>query len=261
MGNGDLSAVGRTAFAVALARATEATRDHPWFVDPLAVRLSAAVSQATRERVSVGLTAWIAVRTRFLDELILQAAGRGLRQLVIIGAGLDARAFRLNLPPELTVYEVDREDVFAAKRRILQAAGLVSGRRHEIVADVLEADWLERIEYVGWRRDERTIWILEGFLIYFDPETRTRILTELAGASAPGSELGVTMSTRTDEPRHPLWKAFDATDVDGWFAECGWQAAVTTMADASGRYGRPLPTGVAERVSGLLVAARTVGAG
>jgi len=256
MVHGDLSAVGRTAFAVALARATEAARDHPWFVDPLAVRLAAAVPPATKSRVGIGLTAWVAVRTRFLDELILQSAERGIRQVVIIGAGLDARAFRLGLPDDLMIYELDREDVFAAKRRIMQAANLASPARHEIVADVLEAGWLQSIEYSGWRSDQPTLWILEGFLIYFESEARTRILTELARASARGSELGVTMSTRTDEPVHPLWKPFDADDLDGWFADCGWQADVTNMADASGRYGRPLPTGVAERVSGLLVAAR-----
>jgi methyltransferase (TIGR00027 family) len=258
MANGDLSAVGRTAFAVALARAAEGEREHPWFVDPLAVRLAASVPQATKERVGLGLTAWIAVRTRFLDELVLYSAERGIRQLVTIGAGLDARAFRLGLPHDLTIYELDREDVFAAKRRITQAAGLISAARHEIVADVLEPGWLDAVRDAGWQADEPTLWILEGFLIYFDADARTKILTTLAEASAAGSALGVTMSTRTDEPRHPLWKPFDSTDIDGWFASCGWQAEMTDMTDASSRYGRPLPSDLAERVNGLLVSAQRI---
>jgi methyltransferase (TIGR00027 family) len=258
MGTGDLSAVGRTAFAVALARAAEAERQHPWFVDPLAIRLAASVPQATKERVGLGLTAWIAVRTRFLDELVLYSAERGIRQLVMIGAGLDARAFRLGLPEDLAIYELDREDVFAAKRRIMRAAGLASAVRHEIAADVLAPGWLDAVRAAGWHGDEPTLWILEGFLIYFDSDVRAKILSELATVSAVGSALGVTMSTRTDEPRHPLWKPFDNPDIDGWFASCGWRAEMTDMTDASSRYGRPLPSELAERVNGLLVSAHPV---
>jgi len=184
----------------------------------------------------------------------VQAAGRGIRQMVLIGAGLDARAFRLGLTDELTVYELDRADVFAAKRRIMGAAHLASPSRREVVADVLEPGWLEGLASAGWRHDEPTLWILEGFLIYFEPDVRAQILSDLAHVSVAGSELGVTMSTRQSEPRHPLWIAFDAPDVVGWFASCGWAVSVTNMAEASSRYGRPLPEDLVERLSGLLVA-------
>jgi methyltransferase (TIGR00027 family) len=259
MSNGDLSAVGKTAFAVALARATEAARSHPWFVDPLAVRLAAAVPHATKERVGIGLTAWVAVRTRFIDELIVQAAERGIRQVVIIGAGLDARAFRLDLPDDVVIYELDREDVFAAKRRIVQAARLTSSLREEIVIDALDAGWLDAVATAGWRNDSPTLWILEGLLVYFDDDTRTRILSELAAASANNSELGATVSMRVDGRRNPMWHPFEHNDVAGWLADCGWAASLTDMTDASGRYGRPLPSGPEERMTGVLIAARRNG--
>jgi methyltransferase (TIGR00027 family) len=258
MSTGDLSSVGRTAFAVALARAAEAARDHPWFVDPLAVRLAASVPTVTRERVSSGLTAWVAVRTRFLDELTLLAMDRGIRQIVLLGAGLDARAYRLGLPEGATVFEVDRLDVFAAKRRVMTAAGLDQTRRQEVVADVLLPGWLDGLTAAGWHHREPTLWILEGFLIYFEAETRTRLLTELAAVSADGSELGATMTTRSDEPHDPRWHLFDTEDIPGWFAECGWGVTVTTMLEVSNRFGRPLPSELALRLTGLLVAGERI---
>jgi methyltransferase (TIGR00027 family) len=260
MSDGDLSAVGKTAFTVALARAREAARAHPWFVDPLAVRLAAAVPHATKERVGLGITAWVAVRTRFLDEMIVQAAGRGIRQVVIVGAGLDARGFRLDLPDGLIIYEVDREEVFAAKRRIVDAARLISPLRREIVIDVLKPGWIDAVADAGWRNDAPTLWILEGFLVYFDGVTRTRILTELADASEGRSELGATVSMRTDGRRNPLWHQFDTSDLAGWLAACGWSANLTDMTAASNRYGRPLPSGPDERLTGMLVSARRRGA-
>ncbi|WP_308467395.1 class I SAM-dependent methyltransferase [Rathayibacter soli] len=258
MTSGDLSAVGQSAFAVALARASEAARGRPWFIDPVAVRLAAAVPQAAKERVGVGLTAWIAVRTRFLDELVLRSVGRGVRQIVILGAGLDSRAFRLSLPDEVALYEVDHREVFAAKQRILNAAGLHSARRREVVADVLDAGWLAAPEVEGWQREEPTLWILEGYLMAFDAETRTRIVTELAAASAIGSVLGATVSTRVDM-RSPLWQPLDQAHVGGWLSECGWTAELTDMEDASKHYGRPLPSDTVERMNGALIVARLNG--
>ncbi|HEY5221732.1 MAG TPA: SAM-dependent methyltransferase [Microbacteriaceae bacterium] len=258
MTTGDLSGVGQTAFAVALARASEAGRGRPWFIDPVAVRLAAAVPQAAKERVGVGLTAWIAVRTRFLDELALRTVGRGLKQIVILGAGLDSRAFRLSLPDEVTLYEVDRAGVFAAKQRILRAAGLHSARRSEVIADALEVGWLDAAAIAGWRRGEPTLWIVEGYLMAFNAETRTRIVTELAAASAVGSVLGATVSTRIDL-HNALWQPLDQANVGDWLLECGWAAELTDMEDASKHYGRPLPSDTVERMNGVLIAARLIG--
>lgn len=258
MTSGDLSGVGQSAFAVALARASEAARGRPWFIDPVAVRLAAAVPLAAKERVGVGLTAWIAVRTRFIDELVLRTVGRGVRQVVILGAGLDARAFRLSLPDEIALYEIDHESVFAAKQRILDAAGLHSAGRREIIADVLDADWLDAAVVAGWRRGEPTLWVLEGYLMAFPAPTRTQIVTGLAAASAPGSALGATMSTRVDL-HNALWQPLDQAHVGGWLSQCGWAAELTDMEEASKHYGRPLPSDTVERMNGVLIMARLMG--
>lgn len=261
-----LTAVGRTSVAVALARALEAEQPDPWFDDPLARGLASRIIGARLAdgseppRIRQGLRSWVAVRTRFLDELVVDAAGEGERQFVIVGAGLDARAFRLPLPADVSFFEVDREDVVAVKERVVVGSGLKPrGSRAMIVGDVLDPGWLDGLAGAGWRSELPTVWILEGFLVYFEPEVRTKLVADLAAVSAPGSRLGATVSTRPSDPDRPLWHAFEGVDFVSWFGECGWDATVTTMAERSVAYGRPLTAADAEHLSGVLVDARLAG--
>ena len=262
-----LTAVGRTALAVSLARAIESERSDAWFDDPLARNLAsrdAAVREALGAEfahIGDGLQSWIAVRTRFLDDVVLDAVEEGIRQIVIVGAGMDARSFRLPLPDGTTVYEVDRDDVLTVKQRVVDSSALrPRSRRLVVVGDVMDPGWLRSLSGWGWRTDQPTLWVLEGFLIYFEAEVRTRILTEIAEASAEGSRLGATASGRVDRPEHPLWYSFTGLDFVTWFAECGWAANATTMVERSELYGRPVPHGTDE-FSGVLIDARLLAVG
>lgn len=258
-----LSAVGRTAVAVALARALEAERPEPWFDDRLAQGVARRIAETRvadgfeRPRIRAGLRDWVAVRTRFLDELVLDAVDSGDRQIVVVGAGLDARAFRLPLPPDVTLFEVDRADVVAVKERIVAASGLQpGGSRLMLVGDVTDPGWLAALAAAGWQQDISTVWLLEGFLVYFEPDVRTRLVETLAAVSAPGSRLGASVSTRAADPARPLWRAFEGVDFVQWFGECGWNATVRTMGELTISYGRPLTADDDEHRSGVLVDAR-----
>ncbi|MGO4275897.1 class I SAM-dependent methyltransferase, partial [Paenibacillus sp. TAF58] len=207
-----LSAVGRTAVAVALARALESERPQPWFDDRLAQVVARRIVEAREAaelevpRIREGLRDWVAVRTRFLDEFVLDAVAARDRQVVVVGAGLDARAFRLPLAPDTVFFEVDRPDVVVVKEHIVAAAGLEARcDRRMLVGDVTDPEWLAALAAAGWRQDLPTVWVLEGFLVYFEPEVRTALVTTLAAVSAPGSRLGATVSSRPHDPARPLW--------------------------------------------------------
>jgi methyltransferase (TIGR00027 family) len=236
-----LSAVGSTAVSVAHCRAAESARPDAWFVDPLAVHLVRNVDDSL-PAVRPGLVAWISARTRFLDTLTMRATDDGMRQIVIVGAGLDARAFRLPLPTDATVFEVDRGDIFDVKDALVDDAELVPRtERRTVIADILDPDWISRLAAVGWNAAEPTAWIVEGLLIYLKQIQRAQLLNQLAEASRSG-RLGATLSTASGPMPHPLWQPAGDGDPEVWMASAGWSATTETMAAASRSYGRPLPT-------------------
>jgi methyltransferase (TIGR00027 family) len=248
-----LSALGSTAVAVAACRAFESARLDRWFYDVLAMHIvDAGAAQSTP--LSRGLVAWVAVRTRFLDELVTAAAARGVRQIVIVGAGLDARVFRLALPAEATVFEVDHAEIVSFKQRLLDELQLVSGcRRLVVVADVTGDDWLQRLADAGWTQHQPTAWVVEGLLIYLTWDERSRLVEQLAAASGVGSVLGATLSTWTGDLSHPLWHPAAGKDPVEWLLAAGWDARLQTMADASAAFGRPIPEASQTNPNGRLV--------
>ncbi|HET7040906.1 MAG TPA: SAM-dependent methyltransferase, partial [Gemmatimonadales bacterium] len=105
-----------TAAAVAFRRAAHQVIDHPpVFTDPIAARLLSPESQARlaalprhrrRSTFNARLRAFLAVRSRVAEDALAAAVGAGVRQCLILGAGLDTFAYR-NPWPELRVFEVD----------------------------------------------------------------------------------------------------------------------------------------------------------
>ena len=134
------TSVGATATMVAAARAIatdEGAIDDP-FAGPLvrAVGVDFLTSWATGELTAADLddegTAWglgqmpaaMAARTRYFDQFFADAAAAGIRQAVILASGLDARAYRLDWPADMTVFEIDQPAVIEFKTTTL--AGLAA---------------------------------------------------------------------------------------------------------------------------------------
>ena len=99
------------------------------FADPLAVRILGAEGEAALARSAEGparrvLRLFIAVRSRYAEDTFAAAFARGVRQLVILGAGLDTYAYRTGLDDGLRIVEVDHPDTQAWKRQRLTDAGI-----------------------------------------------------------------------------------------------------------------------------------------
>ncbi|HEY1989382.1 MAG TPA: SAM-dependent methyltransferase [Acidimicrobiales bacterium] len=249
-----LSGVGRTAVSVAVCRAIESARPDAWFNDPLAVHLVGSMEESI-PAVRPGLVAWVSVRTRFLDTLTMGAVDDGVRQVVIVAAGLDARAFRLPLPADATVFEIDRQDIFNVKDGLIDETGLAPGcRRRTVVADILHPDWMSRLADSGWEPQQSTLWLAEGLLIYLDQEQREQLLTQLAAASDRG-RLGATLAMETGAMRHPLWHPAVQETPEVWMSSTGWCAQAGNMVEASASFGRPLSTAAEAATAWRLVSA------
>lgn len=256
--------VGVTAVFVAAARALETERDDRLLDDPWAgefVRRSGwdppteRMDDATREM----LTAWVAARTKFLDNFVLDAVDRGCRQVVLLGAGLDTRAFRLAWHSPVTVYELDTPDMIGFKAEVLGDAAPASAARVVVPID-LRDDWPAALRDAGFLPDVPTAWILEGLLMYLPDDAVDALMARIGELSAPGSAVGATITNAdaaaalNDSPLFhdsPIsredWLAMlrsnGPDDPVAWFDSYGWRATAVSIDDLAERYGRTVRGG------------------
>jgi methyltransferase (TIGR00027 family) len=131
----------------------------------------------------------MAVRTRFIDEFFVDAAKTGVRQVVILAAGLDARAYRLSWPTGTTVYEIDQPPVVDFKTKTLTDLGAEPTADRRVVGVDLRNDWPSPLRQAGFDPARPTAWSAEGLLAFLPPDGQDRLLDNITELSAPGSRL------------------------------------------------------------------------
>jgi len=178
------TAIAFTGRMCAASRFEESQRRDALFVDPLAGKL--AGSRGMQQPMG----AWILVpRTRFGDDMLRTAyADNGVRQLVLLGAGMDARAFRLPLP-ELRVFEVDQQTTFDVKEPLIQSDALSVRSRHAVGVDFGDAreTWREALLHSGFDPLVPSAWLLEGLVMYLPEATVYQMMRDIGSLSAAGS--------------------------------------------------------------------------
>jgi methyltransferase (TIGR00027 family) len=252
---------------MAAARARESERPHRLFDDPLAANLAGPEGFAWLDRMELvpgfgGPALYVVVRTRFFDDFLLYACrGAGARQVVLLAAGMDARAFRLDWPSGTWLYELDRPEVLDAKDEVLTRTGARPAcERRAIGADLEHPSWSEALLEAGYEPREPSVWLVEGLLFYLD-RTAVRDLLGLAGTlTAPGSLLGLDLVNKdllNYPATQPLLAAFTrrgatgrfgTNDPEGLLAEHGWAAEATQAGEWGANYGRwPYPVALRGR--------------
>ncbi|MFF7240025.1 class I SAM-dependent methyltransferase [Streptomyces collinus] len=268
-----------TAVGVARVRALETERADPLFCDPLARAFAAAGGlwpsspppppgdeAARRRRLAVAFS--IVIRTKFLDDLLHQACAFGVRQVVLLGAGMDSRAFRIDWPEGTRLFEVDTAAPLHFKARVLRQERAVPRCRRIPVAVDLRDDWPGALAAAGHDPAAPTVWIAEGLLIYLPQDAVEVLLARIGARSAPGSRLGLTLGSRGVIERFgadaapgsaaSLWVSEMPDDPVGWLAGHGWDAATHTLRERAAAYGRPVtaPPSHEEGPGGLVSAVR-----
>src|ERR1700722_14306567 len=199
--------VGATATMVAAARAIATKAENPLiddrFADPLvhAVGVDFFTRWATGELDAADLddseSAWrlehmpdvMAARTRYFDSFFLDATQAGIRQAVILASGLDARAYRLAWPADMTVFEIDQPKVIQFKAVTLEGLGATPQTDLRTVAIDLRQDWPTALREAGLDTSRPTAWIAEGLFGYLPPEAQDRLLDNITALSGEGSRL------------------------------------------------------------------------
>ena len=119
-------------------------------------------------------------RTRFIDDLIARSAASEFEQYVILGAGYDCRAHRLELPSSLKIFEVDQSEVQARKRSKLPKEPPNSENITYVAVDFAHQSLSEQLLEAGFDQCKTTVFTLEGVSQYITKEAFTSIVKELA---------------------------------------------------------------------------------
>jgi methyltransferase (TIGR00027 family) len=211
----------------------------------------------------------MAVRTKWFDELFLDAVSSGIRQVVILASGLDSRSWRLPWPDGTTVYELDQAKVLEFKTGTLARHGAQPAARLVSVAVDLREDWPKALREAGFDATAPTMWSAEGLLRYLPAAAQDLLFERIHSLSAPGSRLATNgpsknavnpellASQREQSTRfraaaaevlgaeipnvEELWYPEERTEIVDWLGAHGWDATAVGMADLLARHGRDIP--------------------
>lgn len=166
-----MDSIAKTSLLTAAMRARETERSESLgrlFTDPFAEALAGAEGAALLNKALAesGEQPAIAVRTAFMDQKINEALDQGVRQIVMLAAGMDTRAYRLKFPKGTRIFELDRKEVLLYKKEKL-ANVQANCERHALDVDLRE-DWTAPLLKQGFKSGEKTLWLVEGLLMYLD---------------------------------------------------------------------------------------------
>ncbi|TDH56416.1 class I SAM-dependent methyltransferase [Mycobacterium eburneum] len=284
--------VGATALSVAACRAAETAQPQPLIRDEFAYLLVSKAGEAWA-RLASGRLDWLddddeygrrvtdlgrdyqAVRTHFFDTYFADATAAGIRQAVILAAGLDARAYRLDWPAHTTVYEIDQPQVLAYKGATLDAAGARPTATRRAVPIDLRGDWPSALAGAGFDAAQPTAWLAEGLLPYLPADAQDRLFEMVTALSAPGSRIAVEAFAMfrpgADGQRRKVsrerrarlrdrlgldvnveslvYHEDDRADAASLLDQHGWQVQAVDSRDEAARLGRAVPDDLAEQTA------------
>ncbi|SEM37145.1 methyltransferase, TIGR00027 family [Rhodococcus maanshanensis] len=266
-----VSSVGRTALGVATFRALESERPDPlitdgfarWFVEAAGDEhfTGLLADPSPLEAMPFFFPGFMGVRTRFFDEYFTAATAEGVGQAVILAAGLDARAYRLDWAPDVTVFEVDQPKVLDFKSGVLDGHGARPKVDRLPVAVDLREDWPAALEAAGFDPGRPCAWSAEGLLPYLPGAAHDALFERIDGLSAPGSRIALDgFGSATDVRRFLALrdkyfggKSFGDIDVEAlfydderadpaqWLTEHGWTVQRFSPVELTTGYGVEVP--------------------
>ncbi len=232
-----------TAKMVAGIRAIETQREDGLFVDHLAMKLAggeeiiAKITPGVQKYEKMGIPI-IPVRTRYFDDFLMSLVAN-IKQVVILKASLDTRAFRLDFPSETHVYELERKEIIDYKESILKDEASKC-HRHTIATDMKD-NWVEKLINTGYENNIPSIWLLEGVLSYLEESDVHSLLSKISELSCFGSWLGCDNINKkmlnSDDPMSKLWN-FGCDSPEDLLDTYGWEASVVQPGDETAHYNR-----------------------
>ena len=191
----------------------------------------------------------VAIRTTFIDQTaITYVVEQGIKQVVIIGAGLDCRAWRLPWPDGVQVWEVDSGSVEAFKLRALHGKRIKAGARKFVKMDLNDDGGLPlALSAAGHDASLKTLWIAEGLIGYLHQEAGNTLMKEMISSCSTGSRLVMTCPpTETERAAavargRPLFHVTfeEASSTVERLEKAGWSVHLRTSESLAVQYNVP----------------------
>jgi methyltransferase (TIGR00027 family) len=270
------TSVGSTALFVAASRALEAQKPEPLALDPYAEIFCRAAGgdwatlldgtapdHPLASEFGAAFVDFQGARTRYFDHYFTRAADAGVRQIVLVAAGLDSRAYRLPWRDDTVVYELDQPQVLQFKREVLAAHGdTPRAERREVAVD-LRDDWPAALTDSGFDPARPSAWLAEGLLMYLPATAQHQLFSGIDALAAAGSRVAVEEATplpaevfeakRAEERAAGGDNSFftliyneQHAPAQSWFSGRGWTAETTRLVDYLRRVDRPVPAADSE---------------
>lgn len=267
-----VSGPGLTALGLAASRCVESGRPDRLIDDPWGAAFVGAVdspvafptrwpaegeSPTDQQALHLHGSRYIGVRSRFYDDFLGEAALKGVSQLVLLAAGLDTRAFRLDWPSGVTVYEIDQPNVIAFKDDVLRGEGAQANCRRVTIGADLREDWQGSLLAAGFDADAPSAWVAEGLLAYLPPDAEDGLLRSIHELSAPGSAIAADrilavdrlggdsaalseLSERSGVEMNSLIDTQARRDCADWLRAHDWTVRESNATEIAQLYGRDL---------------------
>lgn len=258
------------AFEATLPQADQVIRD-PYaihFVSPktrraLNSRFWKWIIRIIMNRSYPGVNGAVISRVRFMDDLLLREIDRGLTQAVILGAGYDTRAYRLAPAKRIRIFEVDHPATQALKKAGLERIFTTLPRHVRFVSlDLAAGDLADALTANGFDASRKTLFILEGLVMYLQEATVVQILSAIRNHTPAGSGIvfdylppaildgtlrekeGRNMYRHVVKTGEPFRFAMDFDNMEAYLADHGFEICENIRArDCRDRYfnGRERP--------------------
>jgi methyltransferase (TIGR00027 family) len=203
-------AVGKTSLFIAAARSIETKKQKKerLFEDPYAELLAGNEGFNLLKQAQLSFPALqetVAFRTYFIDKCLYEWIIEGnIKQLILLGSGMDTRAWRLPFKKNVNVYEIDFEEVLKYKNKLIDStnrAPLSKAQKIFLQSDLTKEDWINSLKKGGFKSLQESVWVMEGLLMYLKENEVESILKEVFLLSSPGSRIlaHIHSSPSTDE--------------------------------------------------------------
>jgi methyltransferase (TIGR00027 family) len=248
--SGIATSLGSAVVRRAAARAAESQRRDPLISDPLAALLisppeianaverTAAINGQVPELAAAHRRAidYEVARSRYFDAYFADVTAAGIRQVVVVAAGLDSRAFRLQWPDGTTVFELDRPEILIYKAATLDNNGEHPRVDWRPVSVESDKDWPRTLWDAGFNHNEPTAWLAEG-LLPLPAAAQDALITEIDALSAAGSRFALDEAIgHVAGYSHPA----------DWLTSRGWWTDTLAVKDYLAQLSRPVSDGDGE---------------